>query len=153
MSRTTQVKEILAEVLKGRESELDVEAKGEGKIQVYFLMAYWNDSIQVEVVNSLNAKGIALATWNVAGTHHGEVYVRLELYDPESYQIEIKAKNLRNGVDVNIISITGEWPRLSVTTDEGYSWWGDRSEKLGAYRITRDFYRQIKECHEEKGDI
>jgi hypothetical protein len=88
MSRTELVKKILAEVLNQsgtseRASELDVQAKGEGNIQVYFCMAYWNDPIQVEVVNKLNAEGIALETWNVAGTHFGQVHVRLELVDPE----------------------------------------------------------------------
>jgi len=149
MSRTELVKNVLAEVLKGRENELDVQAKGEGNIQVFFCMAYWNEPIQVELVNKLNAQGIALETWNVAGTHFGQVHVRLELMDPTLYSEEHKAEALRNGVDVNIVEITGEGSSLMVTTDEGYKWWGDRNDKLGKARITRDFYRQIKECHAE----
>ena len=112
-------------------------------------MAYWNDPIQVEVVNKLNTEEITLETWNVAGTHFGQVHVCLELTDPRLYSEERQAEALKNGVDVNIVKITGEGSRLSVTTDEGFSWWGDRNDKLGKHRITRDFYRQIKECHAE----
>lgn len=63
----------------------------------------------------------------------------------------IEADKLEAGVDVNVVSIMGEWPKLLVTiAPEGYSWWGDRTEKIGKYRITRDFYAQIKECYEAK---
>ncbi len=154
MSRTELVKKVLAEVLNKsgtseRASELDVQSKGEGNIQVFFSMAYWNGPIQVEVVNKLNVEEIALETWNVAGTHFGQVHVRLELMDPKLYSEERKAEALENGVDVNIVEITGEGSRMFVKTDEGFSWWGDRDDKLGKHRITRDFYRQIKECHAE----
>ena len=63
----------------------------------------------------------------------------------------IEADKLEVGIDVNVVSIIGEWPKLLVTiAPEGYSWWGDRTEKIGKYRITRDFYEQIKECYEAK---
>lgn len=149
MSRTERVKNVIAEVLKGRENELDVQAKGEGNIQVFFSMAYWNEPIQTELINRLNREGIALETWNVAGTHFGQVHVRLELMDPELYFQEREAEALENGVDVNIVKITGEGSSLLVTTDEGFSWWGDRDDKLGKHRITRVFYSQIKACHAE----
>ena len=59
----------------------------------------------------------------------------------------IEAEALKVGIDVNIVTVTGEWPDYLVETDEGFRWWSrDRDQKPGTERITRSFYEQIKEC-------
>ena len=63
----------------------------------------------------------------------------------------VYADDIKNGVDVNVVSITGIWPSFLMITDEGFKWYSrEVKPKTGANRITRRFYKQIKEASERK---
>ena len=70
--------------------------------------------------------------------------------------IELKSKavyadDLKNGIDVNVIKITGEWPHFLMETDEGFKWYcREPKPKTGPNRITKRFYEQIKEAYERR---
>lgn len=82
-----------------------------------------------------------------------------DIYKTEDRIIELrnlksKAQNvedLKDGIDVNVVKVTGEWPDYLVETDEGFKWWSrDKDQTTGTERITRSFYKQIKKCYDEK---
>ena len=71
MSRWETVKELVAGVLKGRETELSIKKETPTYARVFFRMAYWREVDHRETVEALNKEGFAVVGWMIHGGGEG----------------------------------------------------------------------------------